>query len=280
MTDSSNNPLKRFYRQPKLYIKLPSRGKWYPQGSLEMTPTEELPVYAMTGKDELLLKTPDSLLNGQSTVDVIQSCIPNIKNAWAMPTIDIDSALIAIRQATYGNKMDFTTACPHCGNKNEHLLDLGQLAEKIKCPDYNSVDVQGLTFLLKPQDYQSMNTQGQETFEQQRILRMVSDDTLSDAEKTQQFQVMFNKLLDITVNQVANCIAGIKTDNGELVQDSALIHEFVKNCDKSIWDALKNQLTKIADSVATKNIDVVCENPDCAKPYTNPLIFEQTNFFG
>ena len=31
--------------------------------------------------DEITFKTPDALLNGQATVDVIQSCIPNIKDA-------------------------------------------------------------------------------------------------------------------------------------------------------------------------------------------------------
>ena len=80
-----NNPLAKHFRQPQLYIQLPSKGKYYPPGTLEMPVTKELPVYPMTAKDELSFMTPDALLNGQGTVDVIQSCIPNIKDAWAMP---------------------------------------------------------------------------------------------------------------------------------------------------------------------------------------------------
>ena len=79
---SGANPLQKYFRQPKIYIKLPSNGKWYPNGSLEVTDNMEFPVYAMTARDELMFKTPDALLNGQSTVDVIQSCVPSIKNAW------------------------------------------------------------------------------------------------------------------------------------------------------------------------------------------------------
>ena len=104
----TNNPLKKYFRQPKIYLSLPSKGKYYPPGALEMTESGELPVYAMTAKDELLFKTPDALLNGEATVEVIRSCIPAIKNPWMMPSIDSDAVLIAIRLATYGEKLEIT----------------------------------------------------------------------------------------------------------------------------------------------------------------------------
>jgi hypothetical protein len=63
----------------------------------------------MTAKDELMLKTPDALMNGQATVEVIKSCVPSIKNPWHMPSIDIDTILIAIRIATYGENMEFSS---------------------------------------------------------------------------------------------------------------------------------------------------------------------------
>ena len=120
---NSTNPLAKHFRQPQLYLKLPSQGKWYPQGSIDMPVTGELPVYPMTAKDELILQTPDALLNGQSTVEVIQSCVPSIKDAWKMPSIDLDAVLIAIRQATYGPGMDFFSVCPHCQRKNENTVE-------------------------------------------------------------------------------------------------------------------------------------------------------------
>src|SRR6056300_286460 len=119
------NPLRKYFRQPKVYITLPSQGKYYPEGSIKMPENGEFPILAMTAKDELAMKTPDALLNGQATVDVIQSCVPNIKNAWQTPVVDIDAILIAIRQATYGNDMEFVSVCPNCNNRNEHVADLG-----------------------------------------------------------------------------------------------------------------------------------------------------------
>ncbi len=280
MTDSTaSNPLSKYFRQPKLYIKLPSGGKWYAPESFVPSVTGEIPVYAMTGKDELILKNPDGLLNGQSTVDVIQSCVPNIKNAWDIPLVDLDAVLIAIRQATYGNRMDFVSVCTHCGHKNENSMDLGVLFSKITAPDYSqTIKTHNLEFYLKPQTYHSMNQASFETFEQQRLLNVVADDTLSAQDKSIKFNQLFNNLLNITVNQVASCIAAIKTQEGELVDDAKLIAEFVKNCDKDIWNSLKTSLDKINESFATKNIPVTCES--CTKDYTSPLIFEQTSFFG
>ena len=45
---SGPNPLQKYFRQPKIYLSLPSKGHWYPEGAIEMTENGELPVYAMT----------------------------------------------------------------------------------------------------------------------------------------------------------------------------------------------------------------------------------------
>ena len=55
---SKPNLLSSFYRQPKIFIKLPSEGKFYPQAAVDSSATGEYAVYAMTAKDELMLKTP------------------------------------------------------------------------------------------------------------------------------------------------------------------------------------------------------------------------------
>ena len=129
---SGANPLQKYFRQPKIYIKLPSNGKWYPNGSLEVTDNMEFPVYAMTARDELMFKTPDALLNGQSTVDVIQSCVPSIKNAWDVPTLDIDTLLVAIRIATYGEKLELTSKIPSTTLERKFDLDLRVVLDKFQ----------------------------------------------------------------------------------------------------------------------------------------------------
>ena len=75
---------------------MPSKGVYYPTGSITLDENGEVGVYPMTAKDEIVMKTPDALLTGKSTVEVIQSCIPAIKDAWQVPSIDVDTILIAI----------------------------------------------------------------------------------------------------------------------------------------------------------------------------------------
>ena len=112
MAQPQGNPLAKHLRQPKIYIKLPSDGEYWPGKSLEKTENGEYPVYAMTAKDEITFKTPDALLNGQATVDVIQSCLPSIKDAWQTPSIDLDAILIAIRMASFGDMLDMSIKVP------------------------------------------------------------------------------------------------------------------------------------------------------------------------
>lgn len=80
MENKNTNPLQKYFRQPKIYLSLPSNGKYYPAGSLEISETGEYPVFPMTARDEIMIKTPDALLNGEATVAVIKSCIPLLKN--------------------------------------------------------------------------------------------------------------------------------------------------------------------------------------------------------
>ena len=101
-----NNPLTQYFRQPAIYIRLPSQGKFYPNGSLNMPPNGELPVLPMTSVDEITYRTPDALFNGSATVSVIKSCVPNIRDPWVMPSADMDAVLVGIRIASYGHDMD------------------------------------------------------------------------------------------------------------------------------------------------------------------------------
>lgn len=278
----SLNPLSRFFRQPQLYIKLPSLGRWWPPDSLDMPPNQELPVYAMTAADEIMFKTPDAVMNGQSTVDVIQSCIPNIKNAWLMPITDIDTVLISIRQATYGNEMQFVSLCPHCKTKHDHVADLSVIVDRITCPDYDkTIKIKDLEIFLKPQLYKDFNNQSMNYFEQQKLLAVTADESMSAEDKLASFAKHFRQLVKLTVDQLANNIAAIKLPDNQLVDSAEYIHEFFSNCDKEIWTAVKARLEEFnKEQVAQKTYHLTCENPECAKEYSSPLEFETSNFFG
>jgi hypothetical protein len=281
MSSLSNNPLAKHFRQPVLYIKLPSEGKWYPEGTVDIPVTGEIPIYAMTARDEITMRTPDALMNGTSTVQVIQSCCPSIKDPWKMPTVDLDTILMSIRIATYGKEMEFTALCPHCGTKNEKALDLSFMMNKIQPGDWSQpVRIDGMEITIKPQSYEDYNKNNISNFDEQRLIQITQSEDLSDDEKTKQFDVIFQKLIETGINTVSKNISSIKTADGIVVDNYAFIREFLDNCDKNVWDAIKNYLDAIKKSNNYNEVVLTCSNEECNKEFMTPFIFEQTNFFG
>ena len=130
----NSNPLNKYFRQPAIYVSLPTGGD-YPPTVLEKSQTGEIGVMPMTARDEIKFKTPDALMNGQGVVDVIQSCIPQIKDAWQISNYDLDTILIAIRIATYGETMDITFNVPIVNEKSSHTVNLPALLEQIKAQE-------------------------------------------------------------------------------------------------------------------------------------------------
>ena len=280
MSNSSNNPLAKHFRQPVLYVKLPSQGRWWAEGSISIPVTGDLPVFSMTAKDEITMKTPDALMNGSSTVHVIEICCPSVKDAWKMPAVDLDTLLIAIRIASYGKEMHFTAVCPHCTTQVEKAIDLTVMLGKITCADWNQpVQVDGLEIVLKPQSYEDYNKNNMVNYEEQRLLQLVQDENLDEAEKSRQFDVLFQKLIETSIAQISRSIAGIRTEDGVLVTEPEFIREFLDNCDKRIWEHIKARLDQIRDETSWNQINLTCENPECCKDYVTPFVFEQSNFF-
>ena len=271
------NPLINFYRQPKIYVRLPSKGEFYEPGSLDLSENGEYPVYAMTAKDELLFKTPDALLNGTSTVELIKSCIPAILNPWVMPNIDLDFALIAIRIATYGDKMDVGTNCPHCDAENSYDMDLTAWLDIFNNFIYNTdIVVDPLTVHVRPYTYKEVTKTALKSMEQQRIFQVINDDTLSDETKLEKFGASFLKLTELTVDVIADCITAIDTPDGS-VSDKAMIKEFISNCSKDIFQKIQDHVIQMKELIEFKAQNVTCG--ECSKPFSLPVTMDQSNFF-
>lgn len=271
------NPLQNYFRQPKIYIRLPSGGRFYPPGSLDISATGEYPVYAMTAKDELMFKTPDALLNGQSTVEVIKSCIPAILDPWKMPTIDVDAALISIRIATYGETMDVETNCPACEAENNYAVNLinwlGGLAN-FKFED--TVFVDPLVVHIRPFSYQELTKTSLQTLEQQKIFEVINNEQMSDEDKLAKFNESFVKITAMTVDVIASCISKIETPEGA-VTDNTMITEFIHNAPKDVFQKVTDHIQGIKSQIELTPQDAKCS--ECGVEFTMPITMDQSNFF-
>ena len=273
----ASNPLAAYFRQPKIYIKLPSEGKFYPPGSLDVSQNGEYAVYAMTAKDELMMKTPDALMNGQSTVEVIKSCIPAIKDPWKMPNIDIDAALIAVRVATYGESMEVSANCPACNEINEYVLNLVQYLDGYQGFKYiDQISVGPLVVHIQPYSYRETTKIALKTLEQQKIFAIVNNDNLSDSEKIDKFGESFVKLTELTVDVIADTVSKIDTPEGS-VTDKNQIKEFIQNAPKEVFDVINGHVTAMKDKIELRIKGVKCDS--CGHEFEMPVTMDQSNFF-
>lgn len=283
---SNQNPLTAFMRQPKIYIKLPSDGNFWPAGALEKTENGEYPVYSMTAKDELMLKVPDALISGQAVVDVIQHCMPNIKNAWEVPNIDLDMILIAIRLATYGEKMKTPINTPNSDIDLEYQVDLRNvmdtLLSQITWDPVVPIN-EDLTIFVRPLAYKHLSDSAVKTLETQKIIDAINNENIAQEEKLKIFKESFQKLTNVTVGVVQASIFRVDTPNGS-TENTEFINEFIENADKEIYNKIQSHLEMLRDQNAIKPIRVPVTDDLKEKGFTGeflevPLIFDPSTFF-
>lgn len=271
------NPLSQYFRQPSIYIKLPSQGQNYPNGALAMPANGELPVYPMTAIDEITYRTPDALFNGQATVNVIQSCVPAIKDAWSVPSIDLDTILIGIRIASYGHDMEFTSTCPKCNDTSERNLDLRSVLDTLKSPNFNeSINSGDLQIYFRPLNYKHLNDNNQLQFEQQKLLQVIPDANVSDADKMTALTAAFKKLTEITVQSLALSISAIKTPQA-LVSEYEYISDFLQNCDRKLFDQIREHVVKLREESEMQPLEIQC--PACQNNYEQVITLDMSSFF-
>lgn len=274
----SSNPLAKHFRQPAIYLKLPSQGRFWAEGTLDLPLTGELAILPMSTKDEIVLKTPDALINGQGVVNVIQSCCPSVLNAWAVPNVDIDSILIAIRIASYGNVMDVTSFCPHCEAENDYAVDLTTVLGGVSMPDYSKkVEFDSFKIKLKPATYFAVNQANQIAFEEQQILKSLAAIEAENQEAVAEFEAHLANLINLSVSNLAASTEYIELNDSSVVDNEDYIKEFYQNCDTKVIKAVQSQLAKFAESGGIKPIHVNCNS--CTKEFDVNLTFDYASFF-
>jgi hypothetical protein len=273
------NPLRAHFRQPAIYLRLPSGGQFWNSG-LDLPEIGELPVFPMTAKDEILLKTPDALLNGQGVVDVIQSCCPNITNAWQMPSVDVDPVLISIRIASYGSDMPVDTKCPHCGEENRFDVDLNTYLDNVTVPDYTQkVQMEHVKIKLKPQNYASVNETNKIAYEEQRMLENLGVPDSNDPIKLEAYKKHLDRLIKLNTKLLVDNTEYIEIPStGTVVSEPEYIEEFYFNCDSEICKALQEKIEQVNKEGAVKPQTGSCNS--CTKEYSVALTFDYSSFFG
>lgn len=282
MATKKVNPLQGYLRSPKLYILLPSGGKF---STLE-TASEisgELPIYPLTSMDETLLRNPDALLNGESLVKVIQSCT-GINDVYNLSINDIDVILLAARFATYGNDLDIEATCPECSHADEVTINIEVYLETVEVlEDTYSVKVdQGLTVYIKPYTFKDSQMAALAAFKETSELNNLINSEADDLSRLATFNKSFQAMADLNMQILSNSVMKVVIPSSDGVDEIEVteadhIEEWVRGISKSQADIIIDELNVINELGIKRGANVVCTQ--CKNEYESKLEFNPASFF-
>jgi len=271
------NPLQQYFRQPKIFVNLPSHGAYYQPGLIQGD-INNLPVHGMTGMDEIIIKTPDALFSGEASVKVIESCCPSIKDAWSLNELDTNMLFTAIRIATYGNTISVTHTCSKCNTPNDYELDLSVIIEHFASRHYESKIVfQDLTVNIKPLTYKQLTDHNLKIYELQKRVQQANAIENED-EKSSAINKLWEELAAVQLEMNANHVESVETPT-VTVTEREFIVEWLKNCEKDTVDRIKEQVEYNRKQWSVPDFKVECNEPDCKNPGSVLLELDNSNFF-
>lgn len=272
-----DNPLRKHFRQPAIYVPLPSQGQYWPSGAVVMPSNNELAVLPMTAIDEITSRTPDALFNGSAVTEIIKSCIPAIRDPWAIPNTDLNTLLVAIRVASYGHQMSINCQCPNCQAANEFEIDLRLMLDGIRAGDYHvPLRINDLEVRMRPLSYQEINEASKFQFEDQKMIQNLGQAELTEEQRSEIINRTFRKIAEFTVRTVAQSVSSITFD-GQTVTDPDHILDFLTNCDKAVFDQIKNYSLELKTSSDFRPLEARCT--ECGTEFKQEFSLDVSNFF-
>ncbi len=306
-----NNPLLAYARRPELSVKLPSNGKWYPDGMIKYTLNGEVEVYPMTPKDELMLLNPDALLSGEANIRLIESCVPSVKNAGDLLYPDANVLLLAIRRATYGKTMSNNFVCPVCSDKALEINDENKISEMetkgeiLTETQTTNVDIdyflQTISYLdekyiyytedglkiyyspslLKDKLYYSLMD-----FNNRKLIKYFRDYDIEEFNKDEIKKEVSQKMNEIYLNindegnkMITDSIRYIKLPDDGIVDDKKLILEYISQTKSTIINDLHQKIKELNDIGINKKVEHICKC--CGNSFEEQLAgYNQVDFFG
>jgi hypothetical protein len=282
ITQPAPNPLAQYYRKPGTYIDLPSGARFY-SNPPKLSDTGELAVYPMTAKDELALKNPDALLNGEALKQVIASVCPDIKNVDEIPAPDIDTILVAMRMTSYGDDMELDVAhgCVASEGKSQRVtVGLGSvLSTSKKIPEELGIVTltSGVTVHIKPYTLLAQSKLLRAQFTTMRHLQAAEAAEKDIDVRAAIADAGYKQLTDLSQEIMAESIESVTLPDGTSVTNKTHILDWVRNLDRASYERLDQELKEFAKFGVSRMLEVKCDH--CGEKFTSDMLFDPTSFF-
>lgn len=278
---NKNNPFMAYCRHIKTWIKLPSGTSYYDSKVIDFPESGEVGVRAMTGEDEMMLKNPDALLNGEALKKVLLSCVEGLKKPELLLNNDVDALMIAIRHVTFGDNNEYNPNCPKCGHSNTFSINVGGFLDNIQSlePEYTVHLNNGLIVYLKPYTFKDRISTLRLAFEQEKLRKSLD---LEDSEKTLKIMSESMKTMaELNYRMMTDAIVRIKDESGmmDVVNSDSNKQNFLellRNLEKTDFDSISDKLTEINKIGVSGSVPATCKQ--CGHEWEAEIDLNPVNF--
>ena len=287
---NQSNPLSAYFRAPKLYLKLPSNANYYGDDVINRPDNGEFAIYPMTTKDEMSLKNPDALLNGEAVASLIKSCVPEIKKPKELLSADVDAILIAIRGASAGDEVEVNAECPKCKETSTVTVSIdSSLATMESIEDaYTENLSNGLKITVLPFTYGNTIKAGIASFQSTRSMQAISE-LEDDMDRLKAFNTSFVQLADLNFEMMLDSIKSVSYMNSDGVEEQVTerkqLREFLENTDNTTGKEIEKLVNDINSKGVKQEVQIECQaenckdKENCPTTYSAPINFDPVNFF-
>jgi hypothetical protein len=124
--------------------------------------------------------------------------------------------------------------------------------------------------------YQEQNQTNALQFEEQRILNMLPNSDIDPEVKLNKLNEVLRKITEVTVDALTYNIQTVRTPTA-IVSEPAHIREFLLNCDRRMFNAVRDRVIELREYSDLKPVAIKCNN--CDNQYQQPLTLDMASFF-
>nr|EFL4883635.1 hypothetical protein [Escherichia coli] len=277
----SMNPLAKYTKIEEISTKLVTNNIFQYKDGVLGSKGIKCGVCARSARDEMMLNTPDMLLNGSAVSSVIENCVPNILNAEELYVNDVEQILIAIKLASKETSYDINVVCPSCSKEGRFERDLSYLLETAESfTEIPSIDlINGLSLQFRPLTWKEYSEFSQRMLaEQQKTKYLESTIDISEDDKIKMFSEVFENMAQLNFDMIAGVIDKVITPDGDEVSDKKFISEWLGTQSKEVIKQIREKMDEVLEIGVSHTMEVECI--ECQHQWElTGLKYDPTHFF-
>ena len=108
------------------------------------------------------------------------------------------------------------------------------------------------------------------------MISMIPASDLPNEEKILRMAEVMKNITKLTVRALKTSIAAVRTPSA-VVTDTDHIEEFLSNCDRTVFNIVRDQVIALRQANELKPLSLVCT--ECGTKYDQQLSLDMANFF-